>query len=198
MVSQNPTLDFYNSNYSAFIQDTVSADMSFAQEKFAALLPGRGTILDFGCGSGRDTKYFIDKGFNVTATDGCKEFCEAASKYTGIKVKNQLFTELNDIDKYDGVWACSSILHASKPDLKIIFKKVATALKHKGYLYTSFKYGTFQGLRNGRYFTDMTEDSLKELLEPLNLFELKDLWITGDVRPGRENEKWLNVILQKK
>ena len=81
--------------------------------------------------------------------------------------------------------------------------KIERALKDNGILYVSFKYGTFEGERNGRYFTDMTmerlEDCLKEASEMNGGRELKviESRITGDVRPGRENEKWLNVILRK-
>ena len=198
MDSVNTTLSFYDTNKDAFISDTVSCDMSPSQNKFLSLLPEGGSILDFGCGSGRDTKYFLSKGYSVDATDGCEAFCEAASSFTGIKVKHLLFIDLNEVDKYNGIWACSSILHATKSELVTIFKKIHTALKDKGILYTSFKYGTFEGLRNGRYFTDMTEESLDSLLSPLNLFNTKELWITGDVRKGRESEKWLNIILEKK
>ena len=198
MDTVSQTLSFYDNNISSFINDTVSCDMSPSQNKFLSYLKEGDSILDFGCGSGRDTKYFLSKGYKVSASDGCNSFVKEASKYTGIKVRHLLFTELNDVSLYEGIWACSSILHANKEDLKIIFKNIHTALKDKGVLYTSFKYGTFEGLRNGRYFTDMTEDSLRELLDPLNLFDIKEQWITGDVRKGRENEKWLNLILMKK
>ena len=194
----NTTLEFYNKNTQNFISDTVSCDMSENQNEFISLLPVSASILDFGCGSGRDSKAFLDKGFVVDASDGCEAFCKAASNFTGLKVKHLLFTELCEKEKYDGVWACSSILHAPKTELSIIFSKIHTALKDKGYLYTSFKYGTFEGSRNGRYFSDMTEESLKSFLSPLNLFDITKLWITGDVRKGRESEKWLNIILQKK
>ena len=75
---------------------------------------------------------------------------------------------------------------------------MARALVPKGILYTSFKYGTEEKERNGRYFTDMTEDKIKELLEEVDLFCIEDMWATSDVRPGREDEKWLNLILRKR
>ena len=75
-------------------------------------------------------------------------------------------------------------------------RKIWTALKDNGVLYTSFKYGTFEGERNGRYFTDMTEESLSALLNKATGFFIEEQWITSDARPGREEEKWLNVILR--
>ena len=59
------------------------------------------------------------------------------------------------------------------------------------------KYGEFEGERNGRYFTDMTERRLEELLKSVPHLRLEEAWLTTDVRPGRDTEKWLNVILRK-
>lgn len=193
----NNTLDYYNTNTSSFVESTQSVQMTEAWNRFTSKLPKVSLILDFGCGSGRDTKYFLEHGYKVEAIDGSKELCKIASEYTGIIVKNQLFTDLSEVQKYDAVWACSSILHASLEELIIIFKKIWTALKDNGIFYASFKYGTFEGERNGRYFTDMTEDTLSLLLTKVNGFNIEEQWITSDVRPGRGEEKWLNVILRK-
>lgn len=194
----NDTIDFYNSNTSSFVESTQLVQMTEAWTRFTSKLQPASVILDFGCGSGRDTKYFLEKGYQVEASDGSEELCKVASEFTGIEVKKQFFLDLSEVSKYDAVWACSSILHASSEDLIIIIKKIWTALKDNGIFYTSFKYGTFEGERNGRYFTDMTEESFSELVSKSADFEIIETWITGDVRPGRENEKWLNVILQKK
>ena len=71
------------------------------------------------------------------------------------------------------------------------------ALKNEGIIYTSFKYGVYEGMRNGRYFIDFAETSLKKYIADIDNVEIAALWITGDVRPGRGDEKWLNLILQK-
>lgn len=160
-------------------------------------MPGA-LILDFGCGSGRDTKYFLTQGFTVNATDGSSALCAAASKYTGIHVKQVLFQDWKSEPKYNGIWACSSILHLNKSELKQVIGNLRDALLPFGIFYTSFKYGNFERERNGRYFTDLTEFSFVELLNEVTGLEIIEEWITSDVRPGRENEKWLNEILQKK
>ncbi len=192
------TLDYYNTNTTSFVESTQSVQMTEAWNRFTSKLQKSSLILDFGCGSGRDTKYFLENGYQVEAIDGSEELCKVASKFTGVTVKKQLFADLNENQKYDAVWACSSILHANSEDLVIIIKKIWTALKYKGIFYTSFKYGDFEGERNGRYFTDFTEESFAALLKKSADFDILETWITGDVRPGREDEKWLNVILQKK
>ena len=192
------TLLYYNTNAPTFTEGTLNVDFSHVQNKFLAKLNSGAFILDFGCGSGRDTKYFLEKGYEVEAIDGSVELCKIASKYTGIKVKHMLFQELQEIEKYDAVWACSSILHLPYEELVVVMKKMITALKENGLLYTSFKYGIFEGMRNGRYFIDMTEESLENLLQEVGGIEIEEQWITSDVRPGRGEEKWLNRFLRKK
>lgn len=193
----NTTINYYNLNAKNFIENTQNADMHLAQEKFLQLLPGSASILDFGCGSGRDTKYFLEKGYQVAATDGSAELCRLAGSFTGIKVKEMLFQELDEIGVYDGIWACSSILHLPKDELKNVMQRMLCALKDDGVIYTSFKYGTFEGERNGRYFTDFTEKTFDGFLSGIRHVKIEEQWLTGDVRLGRESEQWLNLILRK-
>lgn len=191
------TIDYYNRNVQSFIDGTVSVDFTQIQNVFLELLPKDARILDFGCGSGRDTKYFLDCGYQVDAMDGSIELCRAASEYTGIHVKQMLFQELAEVEKYDGIWACASILHVKKAELPDIIRKMSLATKENGIIYVSFKYGDYEGERNGRYFTDMTEISMKELLAAFPELVVEKQWVTDDVRDGRGDERWLNMILRK-
>lgn len=192
----NKTLNYYNQNADSFIEGTVSVNFKEVQDKFLQMLSGK-KILDFGCGSGRDTMYFLKSGFDVTATDGSEELCKYASEYTGIQVKQMLFQDLDEVDYYDGIWACSSILHLSKNELRIVMNKMSRALKSGGIIYTSFKYGNFEGERNGRFFTDFTIDEFTDFVKEVKEMAIEEYWITGDVRPGRGDERWLNLILRK-
>ena len=191
------TLDYYNTNAHSFVSSTLSVDFTQTQDRFLRLLPSAAAILDFGCGSGRDTKYFLDAGMQVDATDGSEELCRLASEYTGIPVRQMLFEELDAKAQYDGIWACSSILHLSQESLKDVLKKMIAALKENGIIYTSFKYGTFEGERNGRFFTDFTEETFREFVADVDGIRIEEMWVTGDVRPGRGDERWLNLILRK-
>ena len=191
------TLEYYNRNAREFAEGTSGVDFSGIQNRFLSHLPEGALILDFGCGSGRDTRYFLGKGFRVEAADGSEELCLLASVYTGIPVKQMLFQELEETEKYDGIWACASILHLRREELPEVFRKMYRALKPGGILYVSFKYGDFEGERNGRYFTDMTEETAEELLESVPELKIKERWVTGDVRAGRGAEKWLNMILRR-
>ena len=191
------TIEYYNQNADMFAQGTRLVDFTIVQERFRKMLPVGSRILDFGCGSGRDTKYFLEKGYQVAATDGSAELCRLAGSFTGIKVKEMLFQELDEIGVYDGIWACSSILHLPKQELLPVIRKMCDALKDNGVIYTSFKYGDFEGERNGRYFTDFTEDTFDKFIKVIPELTIEEEWITSDVRPGRGEERWLNLILRK-
>ena len=170
---KSTTLIYYDQNAQSFASTTISVNMQTNQNHFLKYLPPNAHILDFGCGSGRDTKYFLSQGYTVEATDGSEEQ-----------------------EKYDGIWACSSILHLPRKELADVIRKMIAALKPNGIIYTSFKYGTFEGERNGRYFTDMTESVFTDFLQDIEGLTTEKQWLTSDVRPGRE-EKWLNLILRK-
>lgn len=197
-MQQNNTLSYYDTHADEFYKSTVNVEFSTTQERFLAKLKRGAFILDFGCGSGRDTKNFLEQGYKVEAIDGSVQLCRLASEYTGIEVKNMLFQELAEVEKYDGIWACSSILHLSMDKLTEVMGKMAAALKENGIIYTSFKYGTFSGERNGRFFTDMTEETFAYLLAGIDSLVMEEQWTTPDVRPGRGEEKWLNLILRKR
>ncbi|MBR3327923.1 MAG: class I SAM-dependent methyltransferase [Atopobiaceae bacterium] len=191
------TLDYYDANAEVFASSTVDVDFSSVQQRFASLLPPGARVLDFGCGSGRDSRYFLKAGFDVTATDGSAELCKISRQLTGLPVRHELFQELSETEAYDGIWACSSILHLPKDELADVLRRMVVATKPGGVIYTSFKYGDFEGMRNGRYFTDFTEEGFRSFIEPIEGIAIEDYWVTGDVRPGRGDERWLNLLLRK-
>jgi SAM-dependent methyltransferase len=78
------TLAYYNENADNFVTGTVSVDFKVTQDKFLDRLPKDGYILDFGCVSGRDTRYFLEKGRKVDVIDDSEKLCKIASEYTGI------------------------------------------------------------------------------------------------------------------
>ena len=196
IIDMDKTLSYYNTNAHRFTSDTLDVEFSDIQDSFLALLPPGSLILDFGCGSGRDSRYFLQKGYRVEACDGSEEMVKAAARNAGIPVKKMLFSELDEENRYDGIFACASILHVPSTELPDIITRMKKAVKTGGILYISFKYGTFEGIRNGRYFTDLTEESLQTILDEVGGLEIIRTGITGDARPGRGDEKWLNVLLR--
>ena len=192
------TIEYYNRQSAQFTQDTVNVEFTDIQDGFLKYLKEGSLILDFGCGSGRDSRYFLQKGYLVEASDGSEAMVETASRNTGLPVRHMLFQELDENEKYDGIFACASILHVPYNELTDVMNRIWRALKNNGIAYVSFKYGDFEGYRNGRYFTDMNEERFSTLLETVRPFEILEQRITGDARPGRADEKWMNVILRKK
>lgn len=191
------TIDYYNNNAADFVSGTINADVTYIQDRFLALLPQGAKILDFGCGSGRDTKYFIEKGFRAEGVDGSEELCRIASDNTGTTVRHMMFNELDEFDTYDGIWACASILHLPKSELRDVLMKMIRAVKEGGYLYVSFRHGDFEGYINDRYFSYFTEEGFEEFIGDLQEIKIVDKWVSEDVRPDRREMKWLNLILRK-
>lgn len=196
--SLNKTIEYYNENSQKFITDTVDAQMTDIQKEFLNHIPENGKILDFGCGSGRDSKFFMEAGYKVTSVDGSKEMCKAAEKLTHQSVICSTFQDFFTTESFDGIWACASLLHLKKDEIKSVAQKLSKMIKKEGILYMSFKYGDSSKVRNGRFFTDLTEESFKELFKDVSTLFTWKYTITSDVRPGRQQEKWLNIYAIKK
>lgn len=193
---EDKTLTYYNENSHEFVNSTVMVDMSPIRKKFLSRVKIHGHILDLGCGSGRDSLSFRKLGYTITAVDGSPVLCEIASKLIGQNVLLQRFEDIDYVEEFDGIWACSSLLHVAYAELPFILKRLYRALKPSGTLYLSFKYGAFEGERNGRYFTDCDEKRLKHLIDESGGFRLIEQWITEDARPARD-EYWLNALCSK-
>ena len=194
---KNTNIEYYNENAKTFFDGSVDADMSLWRDRFAGYLPDGGRILDAGCGSGRDSRAFIRSGYSVVAIDASKEMCNLASELLGQEVWQMRFDEMSFEDEFDGVWACASLLHVSEEEMKDVLEKIRKALTENGIFYASFKYGNGTTRKSNRSFTNHTTESLKELMRESG-FEILECDISLDVRPGREEEKWSNIIVRKK
>lgn len=185
--------NYYNENAKEFFEGTAYVDMSDNYKDFLSYVPKQGKILDAGCGSGRDSLIFIQKGYSVEAIDGSSEMCRLASEHIGQEVKHMLFQEVDFKEEFDGIWACASLLHVPSQELKDVLVKLFQSLKSGGAIYASFKYGDFEGERTGRYFHNLTEKKAEKVFTQAG-FKVEKIWITGDVRDSREEEKWINVL----
>ena len=193
------TLQYYEDHAEEFAANTINADMEAMRGRFLAYLPEGARIMDFGCGTGRDAKAFCDLGYEVAALDGSEALCRIACDLTGLPVRCMDFSSYSPAqgEQYDGIWACASLLHLKKNELPPVMHSLGRALNVGGIFYVSFKYGDFEGERNGRYFSDFTLEGFREFMKLLPEFREVEHWITGDVRPGRGDERWLNMILEK-
>ncbi|WP_195989461.1 class I SAM-dependent methyltransferase [Clostridium sp. D53t1_180928_C8] len=194
----NNTLKFYNKNSKVYIETTLSIDMSNLYNEFLKSIPKDGYILDLGCGSGRDSKAFLDKGYNVTSVDGSKELAKSASKVIGQEVLVSRFEDLSLVDKFDGIWACASLLHVNRKNIVDVIRSISLNLNDNGVFYMSFKYGTDEYIdEKGRYFNCYTEESFNELINLIQGLKVKKIYKTIDIVPGRGDITWLNIICVK-
>jgi len=192
------SIDYYNKYAAKEFEETVNQDMSEIMREFLNYLEEGDTILDLGCGSGRDSLTLYELGYDVTPLDASSEMCKLAEIHTGLDVLQMTFEQIDFDDVFDGIWACASLLHTPKKELSGILTKIARALNEKGILYMSFKLGDFEGFRGERYFSDFTADSFSQLLRENGRFEILKLWETEDIRFGHSDVKWLNVLAKKK
>ena len=194
-ISQDTTLSWYRENAIQYAEETRNSLVLDALWEFLSRMKEGGTILDYGSGSGRDSAYFLDKGFSVDSLDGSAEMKAQAERLFGIKVKLSSFLSLEEKEKYDGIWAQASILHLEEHDLRVALTLIERALKRDGVFYSSFRKGEEDGYENGRWYTNMTERRFLSFL-PASLY-VEKIWESQDVRPG-VSRTWLSIIGRKK
>lgn len=191
------TLKYYQDNAQTFFDGTVNVDMSSLYETFTKYLAPGARVLDAGCGSGRDTKAFLEMGYQVEAFDASPAMVELAREHTGLPVQLMTFADVDWKEMFDGIWCCASLLHVPAVELPGVMRRLADALKPGGVGYVSFKYGDGEREVDGRRFTDMDEVRFRTLIEQIIGVEIFELWMTKDKRPCR-TEVWVNGVLGKR
>lgn len=194
------TILYYEKNADGYAAETSELDFHEIQDLFLFCLPEGARILDLGCGAGRDSKYFSERGFSVRSADGSEAMCRAAEKYTGVHAECLTFSEaLAGETLYGGIWACASLLHLKKQEIAPHLAAASRVLEENGILYASFKYGTAEEERDGRHYTDLTEKSFREILAESGA-DLREerIWTTRDVRPRQGDMTWLNIICRRR
>jgi SAM-dependent methyltransferase len=183
-----------------FFDKTVNLDMSDLYDQFLPLIDPNGVILDAGCGSGRDTKAFLDAGYKVDAMDGSKELCKLASEHTGITVRHDRFEDyipehLNTM--YSGIWACASLVHTRFFNLPFVLRRLTSNLLSDGVMYMSFVNGTKETRdKDGLYFTQLTANNARMIVETPDLkCHIIRTWISEGIA-GRDR-RWLNCLIKK-
>lgn len=196
--SESEVTAYYDANAETFFAETVNIDVSDTRQHFTALLPDGAKILDAGCGSGRDTKHFLDAGYRVTAFDASSEMVRLASAYTGIEVLRMTFQEMRFNAEFDGIWASATLLHLPKSLLPQALSNIARALRPGGVAYISFKYGSEEGMSRGGtlFFTGCDETLLESILPQNSALGIIKTWTSEDKRQDRKGKYWLHALLQ--
>ena len=171
------TLAFYATEAEAYARRSrVSNERRL--DAFLGLLPVGARVLEVGCGAGFDTAHMLAKGFDVRPTDGSPEMVEQARANLGIPVDRLLFSDIDEEDVYQGIWANACLLHVPRPHLADVLRRIHRALAPGGVFVASFKAGTRDGRdRFGRYYNYVSADEIGDLCRPLG-------WQSLDIDPG--------------
>lgn len=190
-------MDEYSVNAEAYVARTASLDLRSLHDHFLPRIPVGGTILDAGCGSGRDAAAFAALGYQVHAFDQSPEMVTSAKTRFDGPVTCVSFSDFESEHVFDGIWACASLLHVDRSRLASTVSHLSSFLRDDAPFYMSFKVG--EGDRvdpNGRPFTDFTADGLRGWSTSCPELRIDELWISKSLSPGC-TENWLNVILLK-
>jgi len=188
--------NYYESNAERYAAETFSADMSKQYQRFLPLLKNGGKILDVGSGSGRDACYFQKQGYQVTALEPSKNLSREIRKVFSGEIVCLDTQSYQPMERYDGIWACASLIHLQEEEILCFFKKIDMYLNDNGIVYASGKSGISTGeVEDGRFFLEFTEQLVEKILTVNKQLQLEQLWYTEDVS-GRRGFRWLNVVLR--
>ena len=105
------------------------------------------------------------------------------------------FSEFDEVSKYDGVWACASLLHVKREELKSILIKIRESLKIGAAFYASFKDGHEEENVNGKYYNYLTYDDFLGIIDEIGGLELVEYYNSMTVLNNNESRSWNNFVL---
>ncbi len=192
------SIEYYNKYAAKIYEDTVDMDVNELLNQFLKELEEGDTILDLGCGSGRDSLAMYDLGYDVTPLDASEEMCKLAEIHTGLDVLLMTCEDMEFENVFDGIWACDSLIHVPKNEMPEILCRISDALCSHGVLYMSVRKGDFEGFRGERYFCEHTMESLTAMVERTGLFEILKVWESEDPRANHPDSMWVNMLAKKR
>lgn len=191
------TSEYYRTNAESYCDETIDFDLLDIYPRFLEHLPKKAHILDLGCGSGRDSRAFLNAGYIVTAMDSSDDVATYAEKIIGQPVLKTSFQEMSFCDQFDGVWACASLLHCPRSQIVDVLGRIALSLKPNGVAYMSFKWGNDETADDkGRYFNNYTLESLHDLVNQISSLAIIDEWVESKLLRGIE-QKWTNILIRR-
>jgi SAM-dependent methyltransferase len=190
--------DYYEAHAAEYFSATVGLDMSSVYELFLGKLPRSAHIVDAGCGSGRDTKAFLQRGYAVTAFDSSAEMARVASAYTGQPCGVLRFQDMEFQDQFDAAWACASLLHVPKREIADVLRRFVAALKPGGIMYASFIDGEGERIgEDGRFYNSYTAKSLRALTSKIPKINEIECWTSAESSSSLKRSPWLNSLFRK-
>jgi SAM-dependent methyltransferase len=193
------TLAHYEANAASFWDGTKDHDVSQNYAAFLGALEGAPpfTLLDFGCGPGRDLAYFRSLGHEPVGLDGCRAFCAMARLHSGCGVLEQDFLHLALPEgQFDGVFANASLFHVPGAELPRVLGALRASLKPRGVLFTSNPRGqNDEGWHGDRYGCYWELEAWRAVVTAAGFEELAHYY-----RPQgkpREQQPWLATVWRK-
>jgi SAM-dependent methyltransferase len=146
------TLEFYAEEAPVYVASGPGGASRHLHGFLGRLKPGA-TILELGCGGGRDSEAMLARGFEIDPTDGVREIARQAEARIGRQVRVMRFDELDAVERYDAVWAHASLLHVPRAALPDVLARIFAALRPGGWHFANYKSGGTEGRDGfGRYF----------------------------------------------
>jgi SAM-dependent methyltransferase len=190
-------LKFYGREAEKYCERTVAAPTPTLGE-FLNRLPRSATILELGCGSGRDSAEMLRRGYNVLAIDGSPEMAQQAERLLHRPVMVLEFGNIDGEAKFDGVWAGASLLHIPIEHLGDVVARIHRILRPSGVLFSSFKAGEREGRdRFGRYYNYSSRFLLKAIIEQTAFWASLEIQEAPGMGYDGVSVTWLNCTATK-
>jgi len=193
------TLEHYEQRAEDFWSGTRDHDVSQNIEAMLRHISGLPpyTLLDFGCGPGRDLKALADLGHHAIGLDGSASFARMARRHSGCEVLEQDFLALElPQARYDGIFANASLFHVPTQELPRVLGELHAALKPGGVLFASNPHGRDEeGWNGGRYGAYLALATWRNILTGAGYLELEHYYRP----PGlpRAQQPWLASVWRK-
>lgn len=197
VAAEAANLAYYEANAEKYAKQTYHADLSHLYAPFLALLPRNARILDVGCGGGRDLRAFSERGYEPFGIDPSPALVEIARQYSGAEIAVANVEAIEFEEKFDGVWACASLLHLPRAELPNALKHIHRSLIAGGVLFLSVQTGHGEEFgEDGRFYTRYDESEIRIAVHASG-FDIMETWETSDALPGRNEICWINLLARK-
>ena len=187
------TLQVYETQSSKYLENVTKEHPPKTLKYFAANLPKKSNVLDYGCGPGLSAEYLANLGHTVTAFDASQNMLELVPKHERIKSYQATFDTFSENEIFDGIWASFSLLHAKRRDFPHLLTSIKRALKPYGLFSIGLKLGAGEKRdKLGRRYTFVSQNELDQLLKSSG-FNVFDNILGNDIGLDGEMSEWVFV-----
>lgn len=187
--------DFYQNNAQSYFDSTSQIDSTSILTPLAKALPLGASVLDVGCGSGRDLRWLASQGFNPTGLERSPSLATMAQEFSGCPVlEGDFFTFDFASISVDALILIGALVHVEQHLFAEVLHRVSVALKDGGLIYLSLKEGTGKHVNDdGRIFTLWSQEQLETIFRKLD-FRVEGF--SRQVSKLRSTDIWLGYLLR--